>query len=230
LYDFFGLQNYELDFHQNGYLETKTELGTENDSLKAIAVWEYKYDAKNRIIQEKNISFKHSKDTVIWNYQYEGDSVTYIQQLDKTFQILYYTYIQNGELEYLNTANSDSSYLTKYLYKYDKQNRLIRFENYTNKEFVQDLKIYTFKDTISRNKFKEISISARNNRSSYSEFEYDERGNVTTVIIGDFVSSEPAINKYTYVYDERGNWIEKTHIGWRGKLSTVNRREIEYYE
>lgn len=133
-------------------------------------------------------------------------------------------------MEYLNHANSDSSYITKKLFVYDKQNRLIRYEDYADKDYIQDLRISTYKDTISKNKFTEIIFWPKYNNSSYNEFEYEESGNVVSMKIGNFVGLDPSINRYEYVYDIRGNWTEKKHIGWRGKLSTVFRREIEYYE
>jgi|TARA_R110000787_G_C13358764_1_gene439856 hypothetical protein len=230
LYDFLAPHNYKLEFNQNGNLNTRSELRKENDSLKTGAVWKYKYDSNNRILQEKRISFQYSKDTMIWNYKYKGDSIINVNQLDKTYKILYYTYKQKGNKEYLNHANSDSSYITKKLFTYDKQNRMTRYEDYANKDYIQDLRISTYKDTISKNKFKEIIIWTKYNNSSYNEFEYDKNGNVITMKIGNFVGKEPSINRYDYVYDKKGNWVEKKHIGWRGKLSTVFRREIEYYE
>jgi hypothetical protein len=230
LYDFLAPHNYKLEFNQNGNLNTRSELRKENDSLKTGAVWKYKYDSNNRILQEKRISFQYSKDTMIWNYKYKGDSIINVNQLDKTYKILYYTYKQKGNKEYLNHANSDSSYITKKLFTYDKQNRMTRYEDYANKDYIQDLRISTYKDTISKNKFKEIIIWTKYNNSSYNEFEYDKNGNVITMKIGNFVGKEPSINRYEYVYDKKGNWVEKKHIGWRGKLSTVFRREIEYYE
>ena len=230
LYDFLAPHNYKLEFNQNGNLNTRSELRKENDSLKTGAVWKYKYDSNNRILQEKRISFQYSKDTMIWNYKYKGDSIINVNQLDKTYKILYYTYKQKGNKEYLNHANSDSSYITKKLFTYDKQNRMTRYEDYANKDYIQDLRISTYEDTISKNKFKEIIIWTKYNNSSYNEFEYDKNGNVITMKIGNFVGKEPSINRYKYVYDKKGNWVEKKHIGWRGKLSTVFRREIEYYE
>lgn len=230
LYDFLAPHNYKLEFNNNGSLNTRTELRKENDSLKPGAVWKYEYDSNNRILQEKRISFQYSKDTIIWNYKYKGDSIINVNQLDKTYKILYNTYKQKGNKEYLNHANSDSSYITKKLFIYDKQNRMIRYEDYADKDYIQDLRITTYKDTVSRNKFTEIVIWTKYNSSSYNEFEYDKNGNVITMKIGNFLDKKPSINKYEYVYDKKGNWIEKKHIGWRGKLSTVFRREIEYYE
>jgi hypothetical protein len=153
LYDFLAPHNYKLEFNLNGNLNTRTELRKENDSLKAGAVWKYKYDSNKRILEEKRISFQYSRDTMIWNYEYKGDSIINVNQLDKTYKILYYTYKQKGNMEYLNHANSDSSFVTKKLFVYDKKNRLTRYEDYSDKDYVQDLKISTYKDTISKNKF-----------------------------------------------------------------------------
>lgn len=229
LYDFLAPHNYKLVFDQEGNLNTRTELRKKNDSLISGAVWNYKYDQNKRILQEKRISHQYSKDTIIWNYEYKGDSVINVQQLDKTYDVLYYTYRQEGKFEYLNHANSDSSYQTKKLFVYDKFNRLIRMEDYAEKEFVQDLRISTYNDTTTNNMFREIVIWTKYDNAFYNEFEYDKNGNVITMIIGNFSDDKKSINRYEYIYDNRNNWIEKRHIGWRGKLSAVFKREIRYY-
>jgi hypothetical protein len=230
VYDFLGPSNFKLEFNEYGNLKKKSELRTENDSIKVGAIWNYKYDNKNRILQEQRFSFQYSKDTITWNYEYVGDSIINVRQLDKTYKILYYTYIEKGNFEFLNHANSDSSYVTKRLYLYDKFNRVIRSEDYENKEFVQDLRITSYKDTITSNKFKEVVIWTKHNNSFYNEFEYNENDNSIKMIIGNFNKNDTSINRYEYDYDKFGNWIEKRHFGWRGKLSTVFRREIKYYE
>ncbi len=230
LYDFLGSSNFKLEFNKYGNLKTKSELRKRNDSIKIGAIWKYKYDKRNRILKEQRLSFQYSKDTITWNYEYIGDSIINIEQLDKTYKILYYTYLEKGNNEFLNHANSDSSYVTKRLYVYDKFNRITRSEDYENKDFIQDLRITTYKDTITINKFKEVVIWTKHNNSFYNEFEYDKNGNSIKMIIGNFNNNDPSINRYEYDYDKNGNWIEKRHFGWRGKLSTVFRREIKYYD
>ncbi len=230
LYDFLGPSNFKLEFNKFGNLKSKSELRSENDSIKVGAIWHYKYDNKNRILKEQRFSFQYSKDSTTWNYQYIGDSIINIQQLDKIYKILYYTYIEKGNFEYLNHANSDSSYVTKRLYVYDKFDRVIRSEDYENKDYIQDLRITTYNDTVSSNVFKEVLIWTKYNDSFYNEFEYNENDNFNKMIIGNFNKNETSINRYEYDYDQKGNWIEKRHFGWKGKLSTVFRREIKYYE
>lgn len=75
LYDFLAPHNYKLEFNRDGNLNTRTELRKDNDSLISGAIWRYKYDSNNRILQEKRISFQYAKDTMIWNYEYKGDSI-----------------------------------------------------------------------------------------------------------------------------------------------------------
>lgn len=232
LYDFLAPHNYKLEFNQKGNLNTRTELRKENDSLKTGALWKYKYDSINRILQEKRISFQYSKDTMIWNYKYKGDSIINVNQLDKTYKILYYTYKQKGNKEYLNHANSDSSYITKKLFVYDLQNRLIRSEDYRDKDYIQDLNLISYTDSISKNIYKKISLDAKYNNSWYTEYSYNSEGHINTMSFGNFSNSnnkEP-INRYEYIYDQNNNWIEKRHYGTNGKLSTVFRRKITYYK
>lgn len=228
LYDFLGFHNYKFEFNEKGYLNMKTELRKKKDSIISSAVWKYKYDLNNRIQHENRISFEYSKDTMTWNYKYFGDSIVNIQQLDKTYKTLYYTYKQKGDLEYLNHANSDSSYVTKRLFAYDKQNRIVRFEDYENKNYIQNLILTTYKDSTSRNKFKEITIRTKYNNSYYNEFEYDK--NTITIKTANFSGYESYVNKHEYTYDKEGNWIEKKIFNPSGKLVTVFKREIKYYK
>lgn len=230
LYDFLAPHNYKLEFNPNGNLNTRTELRKENDSLKSGAVWKYKYDSNNRILQEKRISFQYSKDTVVWNYKYKGDSIINVNQLDKTYKILYYTYKQKGNKEYLNHANSDSSFITKKRFVYDKQNRLIRSEDYRDRNYIQDLKLISYVDSISKKIYKRLSLDAKYNNTWYTEYNYNTKGDVTAMSFGNFSNEKKPENKYEYAYDQNGNWIEKRHYSPKGKLSTVFRREIKYYE
>lgn len=230
LYDFLAPHNYKLEFNQNGNLSTRTELRKENDSLIAGAIWNYKYDRNNRIQQEKRISYQYSKDTTIWNYEYKGDSIINVQQLDETYKILYFTYRQEGNFEYLNQANSDSSYITKKRFVYDEQNRLTRSEDYRDRDYIQDLRLISYVDSISKNIYKSISVDAKYNNNWYTEYSYNTKGDVTAMSIGNFSNDRKPVNKYEYIYDKNGNWVEKRHYGARGKLSTVFKREIRYFE
>lgn len=230
LYDFLAPHNYKLEFNQNGNLSTRTELRKENDSLIAGAIWNYKYDRNNRIQQEKRISYQYSKDTTIWNYEYKGDSIINVQQLDETYKILYFTYRQEGNFEYLNQANSDSSHITKKRFVYDEQNRLTRSEDYRDRDYIQDLRLISYVDSISKNIYKSISVDAKYNNNWYTEYSYNTKGDVTAMSFGNFSNDRKPVNKYEYIYDQNGNWIEKRHYGARGKLSTVFKREIRYFE
>lgn len=230
LFDFLVPNNYKLEFNRYGNLTTRTELREENDPLKAGAVWKYKYDSNNRILEEKRISFQYAKDTTIRKYEYLGDSIINVKQFDRMYNLLYYTYKQNGNMEYLNQANSDSSFITRKRFVYDKQSRLTRYEDYTNKDYIQDLRVFTYSDNVSKNKCTEVMIWAKYNSSFYHEYKYDENGNAVEMKIAGFKGAEPSLNRYTYVYDKKGNWIEKIHVNRKGELWRVFRREIEYYE
>ena len=228
-YDFLGPHNYKWNFDESGNLINKTELKLENDSLIAGAPWTTQFDGANRIIKKTRISHQYSKDTTQWKYEYLGDSIINVRQFDNTYKVLYYTYREVDNKEYLNTANSDSSYITKSLFVYDKYDRLIRSENYENSSYIEDIRINTYTDTISNNIFKTLNIWTKFNDNFYNQFEYDEYNNVVKMIIGRFDTDKESINRYEYVYDAKVNWIEKKHFGWRGRVSTVFKRDIEYY-
>jgi len=230
LYDFLAAHNYKLEFNLHGNLIGRTELRKVNDSLKTGAVWYFKYDNNNRILQEKRISLQYSKDTIIWNFEYRGDSIVNVNQFDNTYKILYNTYKQKGNIEYLKHANSDSSYITKKRFVYDKQNRLTRYEDYANKDFIQDLKIYSYVDNYSKNINKTFSLDAKYNNSWINEYRYNFQGDVISISFENLVNDNKPGSSYQYIYDENGNWVEKKQYNPKGRLSVVFRREIVYYK
>jgi len=229
-FDFLLSFNYKYEFNNNGYLTHKTEYRKERDSLAVRVMWHYNYDSINRIKQEKRISLEFSRDTSVLDYEYIGDSITNIKRFDKTFKLQYFTYIQKGDLEILHYYNSDSSFVTKQLFAYDKYNRIIRSEDYKNKEFIQHLTTKIYSDTINRKEFKKITIWAKYNNSYYSAHEYDKNYNSIKKTTGRFDTNKTSVSRCEYDYDNRGNWVEKRLFDWGdGKLKTVYKRDVIYY-
>jgi hypothetical protein len=75
LCDFPAVHKYKVEFNKFGNLKTKYKLIKYNDSIKVGAIWQFKYDKINRILSEKKLLFRYSRDTIIWNYEYFGDSI-----------------------------------------------------------------------------------------------------------------------------------------------------------
>ena len=226
--NFFGPNSYKLVFDQEGYIQNRIGLEGKVDSLYQVTYWNYKYDDKNRILEEERIHFKY-EDTVKWTYNYIGDSIIDVRQYDNTYKTLYFKYKQKDRQEILTTSNSDSSYISKSLFEYDKFDRLIRSEEYENKDFIQDLRIYTFKDSTSNQRFKELIIWPKFNDSFFMVFDYDQYGNQISWKQEWFDREEISTSRTEYEYDSENNWIEKRFFNYENKLIHVVKREITYF-
>lgn len=223
IFDFLSMKNYVSTFNRLGYLEKKIELSFDlKDSMSVSAIWTYGYDKKNRIIREFRDSKKYG-DTSSWNYTYNKNN-TLIKYYHKDYHVLYYKYYQIKYLELLTTANSDSSYQTKMKFVYDKRNRLVRYENYEDKDSILDLKILRYNNK-SRNYIFEMNEDKKYKFKINKFYKYNEYGNVIKI----FNEEQKLTGWFRYVYDRKKNWIEQKCYNSAGKLYNVRKREITYY-
>ena len=221
--------NYKIEFNNNGYINLKTELAylRKKDTLIEKGLWVYEYDELNRIKEENYYWNNRSKDTTQWVYKYPDDSTTIIHQYDKTYKHLRYQYQQSDNLEYFTKANSDSSYVAKGLFVYDKFNRIIRIEKYENKDYIQNLRSQNYIDTIIKNPSVKVWISTKYNAPpAISTHEYDSFGNE---IKSSGVGKGSRIHLTEYKYDKYKNWIEKKVNLSSGRIK-ISRRKFEYWE
>lgn len=220
--------NHTLVFNTYGFLTKKTEFEYlhREDTLKPKGVWNYSYDSLNRINQETYYWNNYSNDTTIWVYEYFGDSVTLIHKYDDTYKHMRYRYAQRKNIEYLTTANSDSSYLTRVLFVYDKQNRLIRREEYEDQNTITFIRSWNYADSLFNNPSLDVGISAKHNYGPIIIInEYDSLQNLT--LSRGVNSGKPKVTEYTY--DSYGNWIER-RTQLPNDLIKISRRKIDYYE
>ena len=223
IFDFLSMTNNISSFNKLGYLEKKIELSFDiKNSMSISAIWTYQYDKENRIIREFRDSKKHG-DTSSWNYIYEKNK-TLIKYYQKDYHILYFKYSQINDVEQLTTANSDSSYQRKMKFIYDKQNRLIIYENYENTDSIVNLRILSYSNE-SRNYANEINDNKKYKFKINKSFEYDENGNVKKI----FNEEQKLTGWFEYVYDRNKNWIEQKCYNLYGKIYNVYKREISYY-
>jgi hypothetical protein len=215
IFDFLSMKNNISSFNKLGYLEKKTELSFDiKDSMSISAIRTYQYDKENRIIREFRESKKYG-DTSSWNYKYSKNN-TLIKYYQKDYQVLYYKYSQVNDVELLTTANSDSSYQRKMKFIYDKENRLIRYENYENTDSIVSQRILSYNNE-SRNFRNEINEDKKYKYKINKSFEYDENGNVKKI----FNEEKKLIGWFEYVYDRNKNWIEQKCYNSSGKIYNV---------
>jgi hypothetical protein len=225
---FLAPNNHTLVFNLDGFLTMNTEFEYlhREDSLKPKGVWNYSYDSLNRINQETYYWNNNSKDTTIWVYEYFGDSVTLIHKYDDTYKHMRYRYEQRRNIEYLTTANSDSSYLTRVLFAYDNQNRLIRKEEYEDQNTITFIRSWAYADSLSNSPSTDVGISAKHNYGPIIIFnEYDSLQNIK--LSKGVNSDKPTITEYTY--DRYGNWTER-RTQLPNERIKISRRTIEYFE
>lgn len=222
---FLAPNNHTFEFNTAGYLTSKTEYELREDTLKPKGLWRYLYDSLNRITQETYSRNNFSNDTTIWVYEYHGDSVTLIHKYDDTYKHMIYRYAQRNNIEYLTTANADSSYLTSLLFAYDKLNRLMRKEEYEDQNTITFIRSWKYKDSLATKPSLDVGISSKHNYGPVIIMnEYDSLQNL--VLSKGVGTQKPKLTAYTF--DSYGNWIER-RTTLPNALIKVSRRRIEYY-
>lgn len=221
--------NYRMEFNKVGYIQRKVELVylLSKQALSEKGVWTYEYDNQKRIKEERYNWNNYSSDVTQWVYTYPNDSTTIIDQYDKTYKHIRYQYIESGKLEHFTKANSDSSYVTKGLFVYDKYNRITRIEEYENKDFIQSLSTQSYSDTLTKQPYVKVWVFTKYDApAAISLHEYDTFGNeIKTTDIG----KKSRIHLTEYKYDQHNNWIEKKVKISNGKIK-ISRRKFEYWE
>lgn len=225
---FLSPNNYVVEFNTHGNIVKKTEFEYlySNDTLRSKGKWTYSYDSLNRIIKEVYYWNNSSNDTTLWTYEYLGDSVTLIDKYDDTYKHMRYRYAQRDNIEYLTTANSDSSYLTRILFVYDRFNRIIRKEEYEDQPTMTHIRSWRYIDSLSVNAALDVSISLKHNYGPVVIInEYDSLQNVT--LSSRIGNQKPSLIEYDF--DALGNWTERRTLLPNGFIK-ISRRRIEYYQ
>lgn len=213
-----------VNFNLDGYKECRLAFDLKKEKPLDSLKWIYKYDDKHRVVQELWINYGTPIDTNITYYEFKDDSIVLRQNEIASSK---HKITSNQEII---TSTSKNGYKTKRLYQFDNHDRLIRYEDYEDKEFIQELHIYTYRDTLSKNIFKQINIYPKHyNDANYITKEYDSFGNPVDIKYQSFQNDKIRVNKIEYKYDSKGNWIERRYFYSDGKLSKISFRTIIYY-
>ena len=212
-----------INFNKSGY---KTEhlifdLG-ENSILDSLQ-WLFKYDSRNR--KTKKLHFAYgSSDTTITTYSYPNDTLV-LERNDK----VEIRHVFSEDQEIIYSVNADG-YTTKRLYQYDKAGRMLRYEDYEDKEFIQHLHLYFYKDSLTPQISRQLNIGLYlKNSVSFYDREHDEFGNTIKIFSGRFDKKDTHEFRMTYEYDNKGNWIRMEYYDQRNRLSEIRARTITYY-
>lgn len=67
------------------------------------------------------------------------------------------------------------------------------------------------------------------NRTTIKDYRYNSYGDRTESITRDEFNNEQTVEKYSYIYDDMGNWLYKFRVV-NDKLYEITKRKIEYYK
>lgn len=214
----------KLYFNKDGYRTQLSSFDLKKESPLDSSKWIYRYDKEHRLIKKLRIHYDNPIDTSITTYKYINDSIVL-----RNSDIASSKHKITSDKEII-TSVSKNNYKTKRLYQFDDFNRLIRYEDYDDKEFVQQLHIYTYLDTTTTNVYKQINLWPKiNNDANYVAKDYDQYGNPITITTGRFDENKIMKFRMVYKYDSYGNWIERKYFNQNDKLSKISYRVITYY-
>ena len=229
------ITNYEFD--SNGFLISAIRFGSAGDS--SISRWEcqadvwatfeeypiqknirtVKYEYKNGALR-KGINYKDGSlmDSLVY---YEENGVSIIDDYGDNGR--HYSSMKS----YPNAEGHDTlveiyekGTLEDYnRMKYDGKGRLIKDEEYLDNSLY-----YTFYYNYSENQLEEISAS-EDDTTHWQITKYDEYGNDIEIIFKELPNQQGAESSlsYTYQFDNKNNWIVKTHLTGKTHV-TINRR------
>ncbi|GJM51020.1 sugar-binding protein [Capnocytophaga catalasegens] len=216
-------------FDQEGF---KTETNRYNKIGQLSQKVIYKYDEQGkRTTRDVYNSFGKVQVKFLYVYDDKGNKVAYNSysptgELNDTYS---YVNDEKGRILEELWTKSDKSFGSKYTYKYDpKTNHLIETCQYTKSEteidnctrykynnktgLITEIEIYNSENVLIRKTV--ISYDEKGNEKSLKNFNKD----------GDFIDEK----EYSYVYDNNGNWIERTEYVNQFPKSIIE-REITYY-
>lgn len=219
---------YKFEFDEKGYEKELLSFDSRLDNLK----WIFRHDSKDRLIKKIALKLSDPVDTLfITTYKYKSDTLVLSETKMNTKKIqTEHKIIEDKEI--IRTASEDG-YETRRLYQYDKFNRLIRYEEYKDEEFIQRLQIYTYKDSLTDNVFKQVSIGpaySEGQDGSYWIQEYGRYGNPVKKSVKRFQKNTIRESHRKYEYDAHGNWTRmENYFNNSNKINQVHTRKISYY-
>lgn len=184
----------------------------------------YKYDQNGNMIQEGWCkSYKGLSDKNKCNYQ---PSVGY-------------EYNTKNELTKKYAIGNWSPHNTDTYYKYDDNGNEIEAKGFyiTKKDTVLGYH-YFYQYNDKGNKIKEDENFGKYRRIGFEKYKTEliEYDNFQNIVLQEFIKSEGQrikVLKYNYVYDDKGNWIERQKMEGKTssdlELTERKTREIKYY-
>lgn len=245
-----------FEYNENGFRTKAT-----NQQLWCVLGYEemgsfiYKYDSSGRIIQKicynstrnggaaRPLDDYRNGEIEGWRFasDYRGEEYVYSEG---DTMIVNYNYNQKGDsLFFVVNEGKDTIwhpknqwYITRYeeIYypsvgglKFDNKGRVSILFGIPHTAYMDMHYYYTDKDQL----IKDCWVNSKNGNTEYiSLYKYDNNGNVTKKITED--SGDTWTFDYKYIYDKRGNWIERTESfsSKNDNSRQTTKRIIEYYQ
>lgn len=244
---------YELIGNVKEFEEIQLEVkNLENDSITMDTIGclvAIRFDKYGR---EKNVSYCTSQ--IKFEYYCEFDSLkNEIHQISSNSKNILKLDPSGNVIERKRSVR-DSTFLGKWVYKYDNKNNQIERIGFLGEDFIERWKhVYN----INNNRIEEIMIDEKSDSIVYLRrvFNYDILNNIVQQEFwnqGDTICSHLDLfgydsygnltewkrtsdsdllefEEYSYIYDEKGNWIEKKVFS-SSVLNRIIERRITYYD
>ena len=172
----------------------------------------HQYDEQKREIKQTYYEYYKSKDGEIKEYLWNTTTTKYDEKSDSV-ETIYDRGISNMKI---TTKYDENRNMIEEICEcsYDRENEIYKYEYNEHGEIIKVYKEY-FKNEILLE--TEITKYDNGNSIEFITQEYDENG------------SETDNTKSVYTNDEYGNMIKRAHY-INGKLTSITRAEIEYYD
>lgn len=236
-------------FMENGYLESESY---DYDEYYCGDVY-YSYDGKGRLtslededyydgtIYSETYTYDDKDRVKTKKYTEYADDITITYTYDvKGFLVEERSVDQDGALvrrkEYINDKNGNKinekqfdseDKLERYFeFKYDKNNNKIEEALFNPDRTLQNKHEYSYN---ANNKLIKETGWNSTAKTYTLVLSYDDKGNEIKREYTDLATNKTTVTVTGYVYDEKGNWKEKTTAVLDGIKETIN-RSISYYE
>lgn len=219
--------NFNYFFDESGYVKYKEGI-KKIDNKEIISTQQYfKFD-KNKIIVDLYLITEFTDiDSIMHKYTYPNDSIIFNVNTSGSYRGLTEKTFRKENLDLTELYHPGEKVLETKKIKYNIDNKIISIEKdgFDGKESIER----TYAGNSKCNDFKtEIVISLKYKINSTEIREYDKFCNV---IKKSFQSDNFKTNdlKFEYIYDNRGNWIERKSFNFGGKIYSITKRTLTYY-
>jgi hypothetical protein len=227
-----------MEFDNNGNLIRKIDY-SDYDNKIFLTETTFNRDSANKVIVENEVNYSNDNELQYYairkKYSYQNGKLTTITYQDKFYNRTEKYKYEDDKLteikkERVAKNKEQESSIENTTYYYNKNNNLdSTIEIFFNENGDLDskyIKIYLqnklLKSEISFYKFSDNTTS-----HSLREYVYNDKNDIIEEKLTDLQKNKIIyLNKYTYIYDEKNNWIEKStkYIDSKNKDEVVKRR------